>query len=145
MVVYIGKYALENGNERARGHLISLLPNVNESTIRNFKKAHKERLAHERKLEHPKPVTAISAQPRGRPPILLELDGKLLQYLKALRSKGGVVNIHVVRAVTRALVESNPSMSQQLVKFDMPCSWVQSIYRRMGYNNISSSAAGIVQ
>ena len=64
---------------------------------------------------------------RECPPILLELDGKLLQFLKALRSKGGVVNIHVVRAVTRALVERNPSMSQQLVKFDMPHSWVQSI------------------
>ena len=38
-----------------------------------------------------------------------------------------------MRAVTTALIESNPSMSQQLVKFDMPRSWVQSIYRRMGY------------
>ena len=96
----IGKYALENGNERARRHFQSRFPNLNESTIRNFKKAYKERLAHERKRDHPQPVTAITARPRGRPPILLELDGKLLQYLKALRSKGGVVNIHVVRAVT---------------------------------------------
>lgn len=38
----------------------------------------------------------------------------------------------MVRAVTKALIESNPSMSQ-LVKFDMLRSWVQSIYRRMGY------------
>ena len=43
---------------------------------------------------------------------------KLLQCLKALRSKAEVVNIHVDRAVTRALIETNPSMSQQLVKFD---------------------------
>ena len=126
----IGKYALENGNERARRHFLSLFPNLNESTIR---KAYRERLVHERKQQHPKPVTAISAQPRGRPPLLLELDGKLLRYLKALRSKGGVINIHVVRAVTGALIESNPSMSQQLLKFDMPRSWVQSIYRRMGF------------
>ena len=41
-----------------------------------------------------------------------------------------MVNIHVVRAVTKALIESNPSMSQ-LRKFDMPRSWVQSIYKRM--------------
>ena len=76
---------------------------------------------------HPKPVTAITAQPKRCPPILLELDGKLLQYLRALRSKGGVVtsyystpiNSDVVRAATVALIESNPSMSQ-LVKFDMP-------------------------
>ena len=68
-------------------------PAFPESTIRNFKKAYKERLAHERKQDHPQPVTAIMARPRGCPPILLELDGKLLQYLKALRSKGGVVNM----------------------------------------------------
>ena len=92
----IGKYALVVGNERARRHFLFIFPNLTESSIIHFKKAYKEKLEHERKHEHPKPVTAISAQPRGRPPILLELDGKLLQYLKALRSKGGVVNIHVV-------------------------------------------------
>ena len=31
------------------------------------------------------------------------------------------------------LIASNPSTSQQLVNFDMPRSWVQSIYHRMGY------------
>ena len=128
----IGKYTLENGSERARRHFQSCFPNLNESTIRNFKKAYKERLAHERKRDHPQPVTAITTRPRGRPPILLELDGKLLQYLKALRSKGGVINIHVVRAVTKALIESNPSMSQ-LATFDMPRSWVQSIYRHIDF------------
>ena len=104
---------------KARRHFQSRFPNLNESTIRNFKKAYNERLAHERKRDHPQPVTAITTRLRGRPPILLELDGKLLQYLKALRSKGGVINIHVVRAVTKALIESNPSMSQ-LATFDMP-------------------------
>lgn len=113
----IGKYALLNGMERARHDFQPRFPNLNESTIQNFKKAYKERLAHERKQGHPQSVTTITAQPWGRPPILLELDGKLFQYLKALRSKGGVVNIHVVRAVTKALIESNPSMSQ-LATFD---------------------------
>ena len=44
-----------------------------------------------------------------------------------------MINIHVVRAVTKALIESNPSMSQ-LATFDMPRSWVQSIYRCTGYS-----------
>ena len=69
--------------------------------------------------------------------------------IKALRSKGGVVNIHVVRAVTKALIESNPSMST-LIKFDMPRSWVQSIYTRMGFTRrmgttTPSSTTGFVQ
>ena len=43
-----------------------------------------------------------------------------------------MVNIHIVRAVTKALIESEPSMST-LINFDMPRSWVQSIYTRMGF------------
>ena len=66
--------------------------------------------------------------------ILLELDEKLIRFLRGnrVRSKGGVVNIHVVRAATTALIASNPSTSQQLLNFDMPRLLVQSIYRRSG-------------
>lgn len=39
-----------------------------------------------------------------------------------------------MRASALALIESNPSTSQQLVKFSMPRSWVQSIYRRLGFS-----------
>ena len=130
---HIGKYALDNGNERARPHFLPNYPDLRESTIRNFKKAYKERMQYQRKQLHPQPVTAITAQPRGRPPILLELDEKLIKFLRAIRTKGGVINIHVVRAATKALIASNPLTSQHLVKFDMPRSWVQSIYRCMGY------------
>lgn len=129
----IGKYALENGNERARRHFVSVFPDLSESTIRNFKKAYAERLQQERKQPHPQPVVRISVQPRGRPPLLLDLDEKLIKYLRAIRSRGGVVNIHVVKAATRALIESNPVASQQLLLFNMPRSWVHSIYKRMGF------------
>ena len=64
----IGKYAAENGNERARHHFLSTFPDLTESTIRNFKKAYRERLEHERKQAHPKPVTAITTRPKGHPP-----------------------------------------------------------------------------
>ena len=71
----------------------------------------------------------IVPKTRGRPPILLELDEK---FLKAIRIKGGVVNIHVVRASATALIKTNPSSFQHLRNFSMPRSWVQSLYRRMG-------------
>lgn len=119
MLALHGKYALENGTERARHRFQSFSPNLNESTLRNFKKAYRERIEHKRKQDHPQPVTVIKAQPRDRPLILLELDGKLLHYLRSLRSKDGVINIHVVRAVAKALIDSHPSMSQ-VAKFDMP-------------------------
>ena len=85
------------------------------------------------KKSNPQPVTRLSVDQRGRPPILLELDGKLLKYLKAVRMKGGVVNIHVVRAATQALIASNPALVHRFTRFEMPRTWVQSVYRRMGY------------
>ena len=125
--------ALENGNERARLHFLAEFPNLHESTITNFKAAYKQCLKAQKKQAQPLPITALPCKPRGRPPISLELDEKLIKFLRAVRSKGGVVNIHVVRAATTALIASNPSTSQQLLNFDMPRSWVQSIYHRMGY------------
>lgn len=129
----IGKYALENGNERAIRHFSAQFPNLKESTVRNFKKAYKNELDKQRKQQLiPQPVTEIVPKPRGRPPILLELDKKLVKFLTAIRAKGGVVNIHVVRATAAALIKTNPTSSQHLHNFRMPRSWVQSLYKRMG-------------
>ena len=78
---------------------------------------------------NPQPVDSITPQPRGWPPILLELDTKLIKLLLAIHTKGGVVNIHVVHATAKALIESNPVPGSHLAKFKMPRSWVHSIYR----------------
>ena len=76
--------------------------------------------------------TALPVQSRGKPPYMLELDTKLIRFLRAVRSKGGVINIHVVRATAEALIKSNPSLVHQFISLEMSRSWVQSIYRRMG-------------
>ena len=131
----IGRYALENGNERARKHFIAKFPNLKESTIRNFKLAYKERLKRQQQ------VVEIPHKPRGRPPILLELDVKLIRFLRAVRNRGGVVNIHVVRASAKALIDSNPLMASHLQNFNMPRSWVTSVYRRMGYTRRAGTTA----
>lgn len=127
----IGRYASINGNDRAKKTFLSDYPSLTESTVRNFKKMYFKKMREEKANNPmaPQPVTKLSVMPKGR---LLDLDSKLIQYLHALRAKGGVVNIHVVRATADALIKSNPSQMQHFVKFDMPRSWVQSIYRRMG-------------
>ena len=130
----IGRYALENGNERARKHFLIKYPLLTESTVRNFKRAYKEKLQKESKKVNPQPGTCITPQPRGRPPILLELDAKLIKLLTAIRTKGGVVNIHVVRATAKALIDSKPSTGSHLAKFKMPRFWVHSVYRRIGFS-----------
>lgn len=48
-------------------------------------------------------------------------------------SERGVVNIHVVRGATQTLISSNPALAQRFSRFEMPRSWVQSLYRRLGY------------
>lgn len=58
----------------------------------------------------------------------------------AVRSKGGIINIHVVRATTEALIKSNLALAQQLSRFGMPRTWVYR-YRRMGYNRRMGTTA----
>ena len=82
---------------------------------------------------NPQPVTAVPVKYRGRPPILLDLDEKLITLLRALRTTGGVINIYVVCATTKALIESNSTPSQHLLKFDTPCSWVHLLYKHIGF------------
>lgn len=60
-----------------------------------------------------------------------DLDGSLLKFLRAVRAKGGVINIHVVKATAEALIKSQPNMTTP--SFEMNTSWVQSVYRRLGY------------
>ncbi len=64
---------------------------------------------------------------------MLDLDEKLLTFLRSVRVKRGVVNVNVVRAAALALIQSNPSKMHYYANFDMSRSWVQSVYRRMGY------------
>ena len=54
----IGKYALENGNAKAR-HFLVKFPNLKESTIRNFKKAYEERLDCQQKQLHSHPCVSL--------------------------------------------------------------------------------------
>ena len=71
----VGKYALENGNEIARRHFSSVFPNISENTIRNFKKKNCN------KRESNNQSSRFQLSP---PPLLLDLDEKLIKYLRAI-------------------------------------------------------------
>ena len=107
-------------------------PNLHESTIRNLKRSYFFMLKEESKKVKPVVISFLPSKSRGTPPLLLELDGKLIQVLRPIRSKGGVLYIHVLRATAEALIKSNPSMIQQFQGFEMRQRWAQSIYRWMG-------------
>ncbi len=93
----IGKYAAQNGNERARKHFSTSFPSLSESIVRNFKRMYCNKLLEESRKHDPDVITSLPVHTRGRPPYMLKLDDKLIRFLKAIRSKGGVFNIHVVR------------------------------------------------
>ena len=69
----IGRYALENGNERARRRFSIEFPKLTKSAIRNFKKSFKELQKRNKELMF-HPVTEIVSKTRGRPPIRREDD-----------------------------------------------------------------------
>ena len=91
----IGKYAVEHVNKNAKLRFSKDFPNLNESTVRNFKKSYVEKMNHQRKQMNPQPVTEIPIQPRGHPPYMLELDHKLRKFLLAVRSRGGIINYNI--------------------------------------------------
>uniref|UniRef100_A0A1X7VKY6 HTH CENPB-type domain-containing protein n=1 Tax=Amphimedon queenslandica TaxID=400682 RepID=A0A1X7VKY6_AMPQE len=93
---------------------------------------YREKLSEERRKDQrsPQPVLRIPTQPKERPPLMGDLDTSLLKFLKAIRAKGGVINIHVVQATADALMKSHPN---ETFSFEMNRSWVQSVYRRLGY------------
>ena len=73
-------------------------------------------------------MTSIPEDTRGRPPILLDLDKKLITLLKSIRNRGGVVNFSVVKASALALIKSNPT--KDFGGLEPTSSWVRSVYRR---------------
>ena len=76
-------------------------------------------------------VTSIPHDTRGRPPLLLDLDQKLMLLLKSIRNRGGVVNFNVVKASALALIKSNTA--KDFRGFEPTSTWVRSIYRRCNF------------
>ena len=79
----IGKYAAENGNEKARKHFSKDFPDLKESTIRNFAKKYYIKLAEAHKGGNTE-VICIPSDVHCNPPILMDLDNKLLTFLKGI-------------------------------------------------------------
>ena len=99
-------------------------PNLKESTIRNFKKAYKEQ------LKQKALVTALPTMPRGRPPLLMELDKKLLQFLNAMRARGGVIfeaTIHLACSTFKTSPCLVHGFNQSTSEWATPEEWKQRL------------------
>ena len=59
-----------------------------------------------------------------------------------MQARGGVINSNVVRATADAIIRSKHSPGlQHLRNFSMPHSWVQTVYKRMGYTRRMGTTA----
>ena len=76
--------------------------------------------------------TRIPHGTRGRPPIFLDLDQKLISLSKRIRNRGGFVNFSVVEASALALIKRNPA--KDFRGFEPTSTWVRSIYRRCNFS-----------
>ena len=77
------KYSCEHGNTKALRHFSKKYPNLKESTMCNFKKAYQDKLkVIQRQEGNVRQVTSLESLPRGRPPLLLELNCKLISFVK---------------------------------------------------------------
>ena len=92
----IGKYAAENGPTRAAKHF-----SVPESTMGRLKGAYLQQVRENASI----PVQKLPTKPQGRPLLLGQaLDTSVQEYIKALRTVGGVVNTRIVMAAADEIV-----------------------------------------
>ena len=127
----IGKDSSIYGPSSATRKWKKTYPNLNESTVRGFRKRYEAQIkdAH-RKKKSPKKV--IVNKLRGRPCLLGDKIDPLVQnYLKATRYKGGVVNSLVAIATAKALLKQYPRLEKENLKIER--SWTQSLFPRMGF------------
>ena len=103
----IGKYAAASGYAAAVRKFMNKGKPLNESTVRRFCKRYKEEFkqSSKEKCELKKRLRLI---PRGGPLMLGSLDEMVQKYLRAYRSRGGLVNSIIAISVTKVLTARNP-------------------------------------
>ena len=127
----IGKYAAENGNANTLRKFKTEFPNLNESTVRTFKKRYYEELRKcKEKLEESKNITKY-ARKTGRPYLLGKLDEMVQKHIRSLSKKGSLINTTVTNATAKTLISKYP--------------YVKSLFARMNFvkRRKTSSKVGI--
>jgi len=97
------KYAAEYGNTASVRHFSKEFSTLGESTVRLFRKGYEAELRR-KSLEHE--ISHLPKKQRGRPLILGDLNGKVQQYLRALRRAGAPVNARIVLAAAEGTAKA---------------------------------------
>ena len=84
-----GKYASENGPSAAVRKFKKDFGNINESTVRGFRKRHEKEIAQAKKDQRHK-ATVLPTQMRGQPLMLGKLDSLVQQYISGASNRGSL-------------------------------------------------------
>ena len=127
----IGKHASIHGTASAVRKWKKDYPQVNESTIRGFKKRYEAQINEE--TQKKKSLKKVIVNKLCGHPCLLgdKIDPLVRSYLKARRYKRGVVNTTVAIATAKALTERYPLCEKG--HLELGRSWAQSLFRRLGF------------
>ena len=106
-------------------------PNLNESTVRGFKKRYGAQLK-EASCKNVSPKKKLVNKMRGRPTFLgQQLDTLVQKFLRATRYEGGVVNTQTALATAKALVKRYPLLEKE--NLVLSAAWTKSLFRHMGF------------
>ena len=142
----IGRYALVNGVRAAAKQFSKKLGvRLSESTVRSIKDSYKME-ANERKRQGADvgDIDSLPLKKRGRDLLLgEELDRKVQEYLKNVRSSGGVVSARIAMAAARGILLSYDK--NMLAEFGGPIelnrNWAYSLLKRMKFVKRKASTA----
>ena len=138
----IGRYAIVYGTSAAvRKYSKALGFDISESTVRGFKKEVKAMLDKGEltpdQLHQQLDIAAIPPPPkRGRPTLLGDLEQCVMEYIKALRLNGGIVNSAILVGVANAVM-SSISPEKLLVNggtIEFTCEWAKKWLSNRGWS-----------
>ena len=124
----IGKYASENGNTAAVRHFKG--NNLNESTVREFKKTYQIELKNA-KMQKRSPRKSLHIAVQDRPKKMQALDEKVQNFLLVARGRGSIINTAIAIATATGFMQNSNDEYYSTVTLGR--SWVQSLFRRMGF------------
>ena len=96
-------------------------PQINKSTIREFKKKHEVELRRSKNSAHQETVKGLTAEKAGCPLVSGKLDGMVQTYIRSASNRGGVVMRSMAVATTRALMIRYPDMVGKIDLDNLEC------------------------
>ena len=117
----IEKYATENGTAALAQKYGPKFPQINKSTIKEFKKKHEVALRRSKNSARQETVKGLTAEKGDCPLVPGKVDGMVQTYIRSVSNRGGVVMRSMAVATTKALMIHYPDMVGKIDLDNLEC------------------------